>query len=72
MCRLNQRSPELPDKLMEHNAQTFSEAILSAMNRGLTLRAAVDEVLGAGTYQKLITGIYRALRERSTCALPPD
>lgn len=41
---------------------TISARILVLMSTGMTLNAAIDAVLGAGSYEKLAGEIYNALR----------
>lgn len=43
----------------------ISARILTLVAEGFTLRAAVDEVLGAGTYDKVASDVYDALREKA-------
>jgi hypothetical protein len=48
---------------MNKNAQ-ISMMILDRMARGMELRAAFDEVLGEGAYNKLAGEVYDELRAR--------
>jgi DNA integrity scanning protein DisA with diadenylate cyclase activity len=43
-------------------AQQISRAILSRVTAGMSVRDAIDEVLGAGTSSKLVSEIYDTLR----------
>lgn len=42
---------------------TISARILVLISTGMTLSAAVDTVLGAGSYEKLAGEVYDALRK---------
>jgi hypothetical protein len=42
----------------------ISAAILARMATGLPVNEAMDEVLGAGTYERLATTVYLQLRAR--------
>lgn len=43
----------------------ISARILALRADGYTTQAAVDEVLGAGTYEKLVGDLYDALRAKA-------
>lgn len=45
--------------------QLISFRILSRVADGMNIRAAIDEVLGAGTTARVIDEVYSALRVRS-------
>jgi hypothetical protein len=45
--------------------QIISARILKLVNEGRDLRAAMDEVLGAGAFDKLAGDLYGALRGNS-------
>lgn len=42
--------------------QVISAKILMAQSQGMTLEAAIDHVLGAGTYDRLVSDLYNKLR----------
>lgn len=46
---------------MNKNA-TISARIIAAMATGMTVREAIDHVLGAGTSATLVDELYKALR----------
>lgn len=45
--------------------QQISVAILSKVAQGLSLRDAIDAVLGAGTFEKVAGDLYDALRAKA-------
>ena len=44
--------------------QKISLAILSKMQSGMSVREAIDAVLGAGTFEKVASDVYDVLRAR--------
>ena len=45
--------------------QNISARILVLVSHGMTLRDAVDAVLGAGTYEKLAGDVFDALKAKA-------
>ena len=42
----------------------ISQMIIEEMNRGADIRAAIDTVLGAGTWSRIVEETYEGLRAR--------
>lgn len=49
------------------NAQ-ISAAIISLRQEGMSMRDAINQVLGAGTYEQIASDLYDALRAKANAA----
>jgi len=49
----------------EKNA-AISAAILTLRQQGMTVRDAINQVLGAGTYEQIASDLYDALRAKQS------
>ena len=60
------KTPSLaPSDFQRLNNAAISAAILTRTQAGIPIRLAIDEVLGAGTFQRLTDDLYNALRNRA-------
>ncbi len=50
----------------------ISAAILARVQKGMSMKDAMDEVLGAGTYEKLAGDVYDQLRAKQGLAPAPS
>lgn len=54
-----------PEEETQMNAK-ISAAILMNMAKGMDQKAAIDAVLGAGSYEKLVGALYDGLRAKAS------